>query len=164
MVNFSLKASARQGPADFIGNHYRAMLSPGTAEGDGEVALSLANVMRQQKDQQLREQAHKLGSLWKRTDVPCNTRVFSGEVLESRNVIGIGKKPDVKNQIAIRRNAVAEAEAGDVDLYGGVIALPAEPLPDKIAQLVDGEPGSIDDEVRHGANGCQLRALALDAA
>src|ERR1035437_1612801 len=112
--------------------------------------------MRQQVDQQVRDPAHKLRGLRKRTDVSCNIRVFPGQVLKSRNVIRIGEKSDVKNQVAIRRHTVAKPEAGDVNLNGGLIALSAEALTDKIAQLMDGEPGGIDDQVRHGANRGQL--------
>ena len=35
-----------------LGDHHRAMLPPGASEADGQVALALANVVRQQLDQQ----------------------------------------------------------------------------------------------------------------
>src|ERR1022692_1479009 len=90
--------------------------------------------------------------------------VFPGQVLESRDVVGIRQEPNVKNQVAIRRHTMAKPEAGDVDLNRRLIALPAEPFLDKIAQLVDRKPGGVDDQVRHGANRRQLLAFALDAA
>src|ERR1035438_1009477 len=164
MVDLRLKPGVRQGAADLLGNHHRPMLAAGTAEGDRQVTLSFANVMRQQVDQQVCDPGHKFRRLRKRTDVLCHAGVLPVQVLEPWNVVGIRQKPDVKHQVAIRRHSIAKSEAGDVDLNGRLIALPAETLTDKIAQLVDGEPGGIDDQVRHGANRRQLRALALDAA
>ena len=41
---------------------------------------------------------------------------------------------------------------------------PAEALPDEIPQLVNRELGGVDDQVRHGADGRELRALGPDAA
>src|ERR1035441_4210407 len=164
MIDLRLKPGVRQGSADLFGHHHRPMLATRTAEGDRQVTFSFANVVRQQVDQQVRDAGHKLRRLRKRTDVLCHAGVLPVQVLESWNVVGIRQKPDVKHQVAVRRHAVAKPEAGDVDLNGRLIALPAEAFTDKIAQLVDGEPGGIDDQVRHGANRRQLRALALDAA
>src|ERR1022692_3069063 len=164
MIDLRLKPGVRQGPADLLGNHHRPMMAAGTAEGDRQVTLSFANVMRQQVDQQVCDPGHKFRRLRKRTDVLCHAGVLPVQVLEPWNVVGIRQKPDVKHQVAIRRHSIAKSEAGDVDLNGRLIALPAETLTDKIAQLVDGEPGGVDDQVRHGADRRQLRAFALDAA
>src|SRR5260370_631475 len=103
MSYLGFETRVRQGAADFIGNHYRAMPSPGTAERDGQVALSFAYIVRQEIDQQVCNTTHKFRSLRERADVSCYTGVFSGQVLKSRNVVGVGKKPDVKHQVAIRR-------------------------------------------------------------
>src|ERR1019366_8825676 len=163
MIDLRLKPGVRQGSADLFGHHHRPMLAAGTAEGDRQVTFSFANVVRQQIDQQVHDPGHKFRRLRKRTNVLCYARIFSVQVLESWNVVGIRQEPDVKHQVAVRRHSIAKPEAGDVDLNGRLIALPAEPLTDKIAQLVDGEPGGIDDQVRHGANRRQLRAFALNA-
>jgi hypothetical protein len=34
--------------AHLLGNHHRAMLAPGTAEGDCQIALTLADIVRNQ--------------------------------------------------------------------------------------------------------------------
>ena len=53
MVDLGLKSRLRKRSADFIRNHYRAVLTTGTAEGDCQVTLSLANIMRQQIDEEV---------------------------------------------------------------------------------------------------------------
>src|ERR1700679_4368186 len=49
--------------AHLLGNHYRTMLAASAAKGHGQVALALLNVMRQQKQQQLRDPLQKLRRL-----------------------------------------------------------------------------------------------------
>src|SRR4051794_15266228 len=109
------------------------MLSAGTTERDSQIALSLAYVMWKQVNQQIGNPGHKFRSLRKGPDILCHCGVLSSEVLESRNVVGIRQKPDIKNEVAVRRHSVAETETGDVDLNRGLIALAPEAFPDKIA-------------------------------
>ena len=52
--------------------------------------------------------------------------VLAGEILKSGNVVRVGQKADVEDQVAIRRHAIAEAETGDVDHDLGLVALAAE--------------------------------------
>src|SRR5260370_14468338 len=55
--------------ADIFGDHHRAVLSARTSEADGQVALSLANVVRQQVDQQFRDAVNELLRLRERSYV-----------------------------------------------------------------------------------------------
>ena len=45
MVDLGLKSRLRKRSADFIRNHYRAVLTTGTAEGDCQVTLSLHDAL-----------------------------------------------------------------------------------------------------------------------
>src|ERR1700687_1701974 len=63
--------------ADIFGDHHRAVLSAGTSEADGQVALSLANVVRQQVDQQFRDAVNELLRLRERSDVFGDPRMPS---------------------------------------------------------------------------------------
>src|SRR5208282_6829283 len=72
--NFDFVACFQQSLADIFGNHHRAMLSARASEADGQVALALANVVRQQVDQQFRDAVDELLRLWKRPDVLGDSR------------------------------------------------------------------------------------------
>src|SRR5208283_325964 len=53
-------------------HHYRAVLSPGAAECDGQVAFSLVNIVGNQIGEQSLHAAQKFPRLWKRFDIPAN--------------------------------------------------------------------------------------------
>jgi hypothetical protein len=53
MRNLHFVSRFSQSLADIFGDHYRAMLSAGASEADRQVALALANVVREQVDQQV---------------------------------------------------------------------------------------------------------------
>ena len=79
------------------------------------------------------------------------------ELLQSRMVIRIREKSHIEHQVAIRRHAVPVAEADDMDQHLRFVPLPAKLLADKLAQLVNRELGSVDDQIGHGADGGELR-------
>src|SRR5580704_5780418 len=47
VVHLGLKTGSRQVLANLVRHHHRSVLAAGTSEGDGQVTLSLAYVMRQ---------------------------------------------------------------------------------------------------------------------
>ena len=65
VYDFHFVSCAAQPLADIFGNHHRAVLTPGTTETDGEVALALMNVVGQQVDQQVGDAADELLGLRK---------------------------------------------------------------------------------------------------
>src|SRR5690242_7105033 len=75
---------------DLFGDHHRAVLPAGAAEADGQVALSFADVVRQQIDQQLADAGNKFPSLGKRADVLGDLGVASGEGPQLRDKMRIG--------------------------------------------------------------------------
>src|SRR5450755_4062686 len=54
---------------DICGDHHRAMLTAGTPKADSQIALALANVVRQQIDEKFRDAVDELLRLRKRADV-----------------------------------------------------------------------------------------------
>src|SRR5580698_3444801 len=163
MCFFYFEAGVGQALADFAGYHYRTVMASGAAEGDGEIAFAFANVVRNEIDQQLRDAVDEFHGLRERADVAGHSGVTSGEVLEFRNVVGIGKEAHVENQVAIGWDAMAIAKAGDVDANISLLAAAAKFVFNHLAQLMHVEFGGIDDVVRDSANGRQLLAFFLYA-
>ena len=138
-------------------------MAAGAAEGDGQIALAFADVVRQQIDQQLRDAVDEFDGLRKRPDVARHAGVAAGQLLELRNVVRVGQKADVEDQVAIGGHAVTVAEAGHVDHDLRFFALAHELLADEIAQLVNRELRGIDGQVRQLADGREHLALLADA-
>src|SRR5437773_4748080 len=87
----------------------------------------------------------------------------AGEFLETGNVIGVGKKADIEDQIAIGGNAVSIAEAGQVDHDLGFFFGAAKLFLDEIPELVDRELGSVDGEIGQAPDGRKQLPLQTNA-
>ncbi len=135
MIHFGLITGLGQALADLFGDHYRPVLPAGAAKRYGQIAFPFANVMRQQIDQQAADPLHEFHSLRKRPDVPGHSRVFTGQILETRYVIWIRQKTHIENQVAVRRNSVSKAETGDVDHDRRLVAPAAESFADQFAAV-----------------------------
>src|ERR1035438_3886421 len=85
---FHFKSGVGQALADFTRDHNRTMMASGAAEGDGEIAFAFANVVRNQVDQQLRDEFDELHRLREGSDVARHSGVTAGELFEFRNEIG----------------------------------------------------------------------------
>src|SRR5690349_15409739 len=87
--------------ANLSGNHYRPVLPAGTAKRYRQVALTLANIVGQEIDQQSRDSLHELHRLGKGPDIFSHTRIPPGKVLKTGNIVRIRQKPDIEDQVAI---------------------------------------------------------------
>ena len=134
------------------------------AERDGEIALTFADVVRKQIDQELRDAVDTLQRLGKAADVARHPRVAAAQLLKLRDVIRIGQETHVKDQVAVERNAVAVAETDDLHHDPGLLAVAAEFFRDQLAQLVDVELGGVDGMAGHVANRSEQAAFPADAA
>jgi len=155
-----LISSFAQTLSDLLRDHDGAMLSTSTAEADGQVALSLVNVVRQQIDQEFGDAADEFLGLRKRADVFGDARVASGEGPKFGNEMGIRQEADVEHQIGIFRHAVLEPEAHARNQHlllraGGVLELVGEVS----AQFVDVELRGIDDKISEPTDSAQMAAL-----
>ena len=65
MAHFHSVTRFVQALGNVLGNHYRAVLTPGAAERDGEIALALSHIVRQQVDEHLGNAADKFLGLRK---------------------------------------------------------------------------------------------------
>src|SRR5665213_1509219 len=149
--------------ADLVGDRHRAMMSACAAESDGQIALALVDVMGQQVSQQFRDAGDEFGGLRKGTDVTRDSRILARQLFEFGDVVRVGQKTNVKNQVAVGWHSVAESEARNVNENTGFVAVAGEFLFDEVAEFMDIEPGSLDDKVGKRAHGGEQGALLLDA-
>src|ERR1700683_2522363 len=82
-----------------LGNHDRAVLSAGTAEGDRQIALTFVNIVRQQEEQVGNSTRDELPRLRKRADVPGHAGIAPGQRPELWNEMRVGQEAHVENVI-----------------------------------------------------------------
>src|SRR5260370_31051228 len=138
--------------ANLAGDHDAAVMSAGGPERYREIAFSFGDIVRQKIDQQIRDARDELQRLRKRPDVARDAGMFTGEMLESRNIIRIRKKAYIEHQIAIGRHAVAVSEAIHVHQDSRRRLLPSKKLMYGFAQLMHVELGGVENGVGHRAN------------
>jgi hypothetical protein len=109
------------------------------SEPDRQIALPLADVVRDQVHEQVRDALNKLRRLREGANVARHRGVPSGKFRELRYVIGIGQEADVKHEVAIGRDAIPVAEARNVDKNFRLVPLSLKLLGDYIPQLVNVE-------------------------
>src|ERR1039458_7238363 len=134
--------------AYIFGDHHRAVLSAGASEADGQVTLALANVVRQQVDQQLGDAINELLRLRKRPDVFRDPRIPSRQPTKLGHEVRIGQKAHIKHQVGIFRYAVFVSETHARD-QNGLLAprLLFEAVGQVRPQFMNIELGSVDDQV-----------------
>src|SRR5713101_7696926 len=160
MLHLHPVLSFAQAFAYLLRNHDGAVLASGAAEGDGQVAFAFLDVVGQQIYEQLRDARDELLGLGKRPDVPCDLRISSGERAELGDEVGIGEKADVEEQIGVIGHSMFEAETDTRHQDVLVRFVLAKTGGDVRPQLMDIESGSIDDQVRNGADGTKVAALS----
>ena|SRR5437879_5589468 len=92
-------------------DHYRAVLSTGATECDGEVAFAFLDVVRQQIYEQVRDALDEFLGLGKRADVPGDLRIPPGERPEGGNKMWIGQEADIEEQVSVVGYSMFKAEA-----------------------------------------------------
>src|SRR5579872_6434234 len=113
------------------------MMPSRAAERDRQIALAFANVVRKQVHEKIGNPIDEFHRLRKGTDVARHGRMAAGQLLETGDVVRVGKKSHVEYEVGIRRDAMAIAEAGDVHHDLLLVALTHELFANEIAQLMD---------------------------
>src|ERR1051326_6859760 len=80
----------------------------GLITGGGEV---FANFMRQEVNQKLGNALDEFDGLRKRPDILRNRGISPGKLLEARDVIRVGEKSHIEDQVAVLWKAVTKPEA-----------------------------------------------------
>src|SRR5258708_21810560 len=90
--------------------HYGAVPPARAAERNGQITLSLTDVVGNQIGEQAFDAAQEFPGLRKRADIPPDFRVLARERPQPRHEMRIGQKSHVENQVGIRRHSVAVPE------------------------------------------------------
>src|SRR6185436_13418599 len=155
-------ALARDGLAQGVGHHDRAVPPARAAHGDGEVALALPDVARDHVGEQAAQLAQEGEGVGLPLHVAHHRRVVPGQGLELGHEVRVGQEAHVEDQVGLRGHAelVGEGEHGDDQRRGPAAQVVV--LLDVVAQLVDGEVRGVEDVVGHLADGLQGLALLAD--
>src|SRR5665811_280107 len=119
--------------------------------------------MGQQVSQKLGNLFNEFNRLGERPNIAGHGWVAAGKVLETWNVVGVGQKSDIENQVTIGWNALTKPETCHINQNLRFLVLAAELLADEIPEFVDREFRGINDEVGHRPDGSQLGPLGADA-
>src|SRR5271166_5542176 len=140
------------------------MLAAGTAKGDGEVALSLCNVVGQEEQKHIGGALKELRGLRELADVGGYPGMFPREPAKLRYKVGIRQEADVEDQIGFQRNPVLESEADAGDQQILLRAAAFKLVLDGSAQLMHVEVCRIQIDVGEVAHRVQQLALGAQCA
>src|SRR5271170_4462194 len=138
------------------------MAATGAAERDGEIAFALGNIVRDQVQQQAFDAAEEFAGLREGTDVASDAGIFAAEFPQARDEMRIGQKANIEDQVRIRGNAIAKAEADGRDEQRATAGI-LEAIDDELAQFVNVEFRGVDDDIGETANGRHAAAFEANA-
>src|SRR5260370_12814165 len=124
-------------PGDIFGNHDRTMLSPGTTETNGQIALAFMDVVRQQVDQQIGDTLDEFLGLRERADILRHSRVAAWQQAKFWHKVRVGQESYVKDQVGILGHAMTKAETHARDEDAFFARLLAETLSNVTPQSID---------------------------
>ena len=124
------------------------MLAAGAADGDGEIALSLSDVVRNQEVDHGAELFEEGPGYLVLQNIPGHVLVGAVLVAHRRDVIGVGQKPHVEDEVRVPRDAVLETEADELEPDDVLYAGAAEAGDDLPAQFPGPEGRGIDHSAR----------------
>lgn len=149
-------------PANYFSERDGTMPSASAPQRDRQITLPFANVVRNQKAKKALDLAQELTRLRKRTDVTRNAPVLSAERTQTWNEMRIGKKTHIKNEIRIRGNSIAEAEANDGNKQRALTGF-LKAIDNELPQFVDVEFRGVNDDIGKAANRRHAPALFANA-
>ena len=119
--------------------------------------------MRQEIKEQVHEPRDEFLRLREARHEAVNGSVPAGLALELRNVVGIGEKAHVEDQVCVGRQAKPEPEGDDGEQDRFSPGHPAKPRLDELPELVNIHPRRVDDGGRDLSHGLEQQALEPDA-
>src|SRR5207244_5616640 len=113
--------------AELFGEDDAAVAAAGAADRDGEIALSFRAILRNQESEHRFEAREEFLCLRSLEDPLRHARIGSGMRLEALDEIGIRQEANVEDQVARRRNPVAETKGQQRYVERVLLPRPAEP-------------------------------------
>src|SRR5262249_1419574 len=142
--------------------HHRAMAAARATQGNRQVTLPFADVVRDQIGEQIFDAAQELAGLRKRANVARDLGIFSAERSQPGHEMRIGQKAHVEYEIGVGRNPITESET-DHGNQQGLTPWILKTIDDELAQLVDVEFRGVDDYIGGPADGRHPAALEANA-
>src|SRR5260370_13338412 len=158
MNDFRGESALRERLLHRLREHDGTVPPPPAAETNGQITLSLTDVVRDQISEQAFDAAQEFPGLRKRADIPPHFRVFARERPQSRHEMRIGQKPHVEDQVRIRRHSVAVSETHDRNQHRALVRI-LESRRDSLAQLLHCTLRVFNDHIRKLADGLHQRAF-----
>ena len=140
----------------------RPVLAAGAADADGDVAPALADVAGGHRPHEVDHAVDELRRPLLAHDEVGDGDVLAAEVAQLGDPERVGQEPQVEDEVRVERDAVLEPERHQRHADLGPSPL-GEDLGHLLGELVDVEPGGVDDHLRVGAQVLQQVALAHDS-
>ena len=134
----------------------------GAAHGQGQIALSLALIARQQRQEEMRQILEKGPKGRIRLDIGTHRRVAACERAQLLAVMRIGEEAHIEDQIGFPRQAVAIGKGHHGDCQTGAAVQREMPLHQPL-QIADGEIGAVDHQIGGIGQILQQQPLLADA-
>src|SRR5579862_3350608 len=132
------------------------------ANGDRQIIFSLMNVMREEIKEEIFQSVHEFLGLRITVHKLLYRVIPAGFVLQSGNIIRVGKKANVKHQYRVGRDAESKAEGNHGNEDGTARLRLTKAELDKIAKFMNVHSGGVDDHVREFAHRLQQHAFKPD--
>src|ERR1700674_4644428 len=158
MHNLGRITARGEPPSHLFRQQNRAMPATGAAEGNGQITLSLTDVMGDQVSQQAFDAPQEFACLRERPDITRYFGIASREFPPRREKMGIGQKTAVQSQVNIRGDAISISKTHHRN-HQRPLGAALKSIDDELPQLVDIEFGGVDDHVREPANRVHQRPL-----
>ena len=138
-------------------------MSSGAAHGNDQGGLPLLCIPGQQIADKIVEALKEFIALRVGKHIVPDSLVQAGQPPQLRNVVRIGQKAHVKDQVGLHRHPVLEAEGKDMHLHLPLLFPLGKEGQELAAQLAQGQTGGIHDPVRPLPQGSQDLPLHLDS-
>ena len=146
---------------EFFGEHHGAVSAAGTANGHVEISFAFLLILRQGEAYQVGHFVLKFLGVRVAVNEFRHFRIAPIEALEFRDIVRIGKKADIEDQIGIHRQTVLEPERSHCDKQTGARVLSIRRV-NRVAHLRNQKGGGIYRMVSAGAGVLEQGAFPPD--
>ena len=150
-----------QALGDGLGAGNGAVLSARASDGNRDEWLQFCQIAGEHGGQKIRIAQSEIACAGLGEDVVGHGLVFSGEMTQFINPVGVLQEAHVDDVIGVEGQAVLESEGFDGDLEGAL--LPRHDVADAAREIVDAHVGGVDDLVGCAAQGREEALFGLDA-
>src|SRR6266545_770028 len=156
------KPAALEKAPELLDEAHRAVASPRTADGDGQVRLALALIRGQEKREQILEPPEQLPALLVLQDERAHPLVAPVQRAQLVDEVGVRQEADIEHEVRVDGNAVLEPEGDQRGGQAGASLGRAVQRHQELLELVDGERRGIDDAIGDPAQVGKRLALGED--